>query len=556
MYHVKPRSSRTIKRARVVTRPLAGSKHPPQHEEGQSAMEYLMTYGWAILVIAVALAALFELGVFNGAGSVQTCIAQAGFVCKNPVYTTQGIGFTLGQTKGSTYYGNWVFVAAQGEPLNQQGIPQNFTIADAVQLGTTQNGHALQTGQTTFVVLPSTHFQQGQIPYNAPIGTQFAGYVWLGYCNTQPCTAPVAYAKVATLIVKETGTQSLSGSAPTATGVSCTPSSFAIGSSSSCTASVTGLSPTGTVSWTQSGSGSVSFSASQCTLSSSSCGVTVTGSSAGSVTITASYGGDASNGASSGTASVSVTVPTVYNPTNYDGTANVEYNSPVTLNGNVRTTGTITIDGGVTVTTNGYWFVAGGAFTNSGTINTGTSPSGQSFPNSYGGSGAGSHRCHGGSQSGYSTLTSGGGAGGCGSGGSGSTPSLSASTVQSNANSWFSSPQQYLAGAWGATPGSAGSGAYGIYIQGNSISPGTINAVGGNSGGGSPDGGAPGKGGPGGGGAIILAYGNGGLSSGSLSNAGGSFTGWCYRGNQCNGVRGGSGAMVSFNYGSNPPVPP
>ncbi|MGC8538128.1 MAG: hypothetical protein ACP5MZ_04090 [Candidatus Micrarchaeia archaeon] len=31
----------------------------------QSAMEYLMTYGWAILIVAVVLAALFELGVFN-----------------------------------------------------------------------------------------------------------------------------------------------------------------------------------------------------------------------------------------------------------------------------------------------------------------------------------------------------------------------------------------------------------------------------------------------------------------------------------------------------------
>ena len=28
-------------------------------------MEYLMTYGWAILIIAVVLGALFQLGVFN-----------------------------------------------------------------------------------------------------------------------------------------------------------------------------------------------------------------------------------------------------------------------------------------------------------------------------------------------------------------------------------------------------------------------------------------------------------------------------------------------------------
>ncbi len=32
----------------------------------QSAMEYLMTYGWAILIIAVVLAALFQLGIFSG----------------------------------------------------------------------------------------------------------------------------------------------------------------------------------------------------------------------------------------------------------------------------------------------------------------------------------------------------------------------------------------------------------------------------------------------------------------------------------------------------------
>jgi len=33
--------------------------------KAQSAMEYLMTYGWALLIIAVVLAALFQLGVFN-----------------------------------------------------------------------------------------------------------------------------------------------------------------------------------------------------------------------------------------------------------------------------------------------------------------------------------------------------------------------------------------------------------------------------------------------------------------------------------------------------------
>ena len=52
----------------------------------QSAMEYLMTYGWAILIIAVVLAVLFQLGVFSGgnflphaqAGSCQVSRTVAG----------------------------------------------------------------------------------------------------------------------------------------------------------------------------------------------------------------------------------------------------------------------------------------------------------------------------------------------------------------------------------------------------------------------------------------------------------------------------------------------
>ena len=35
--------------------------------KGQAAMEYLMTYGWAILIVVIVAAALFALGVFNPA---------------------------------------------------------------------------------------------------------------------------------------------------------------------------------------------------------------------------------------------------------------------------------------------------------------------------------------------------------------------------------------------------------------------------------------------------------------------------------------------------------
>ena len=41
------------------------------NKKSQSAMEYLMTYGWAVLVVVIVLAALFYLGVFDKKSDVK-----------------------------------------------------------------------------------------------------------------------------------------------------------------------------------------------------------------------------------------------------------------------------------------------------------------------------------------------------------------------------------------------------------------------------------------------------------------------------------------------------
>ena len=42
-------------------------------KKAQSAMEYLMTYGWAILIVIVVVAALYSMGVFGGGGGTVPC---------------------------------------------------------------------------------------------------------------------------------------------------------------------------------------------------------------------------------------------------------------------------------------------------------------------------------------------------------------------------------------------------------------------------------------------------------------------------------------------------
>ncbi len=57
--------------------------HSDRRFKAQSAMEYLMTYGWAILIIAIVMVALFALGVFNSANFTPRATAGACQVVRN-----------------------------------------------------------------------------------------------------------------------------------------------------------------------------------------------------------------------------------------------------------------------------------------------------------------------------------------------------------------------------------------------------------------------------------------------------------------------------------------
>lgn len=93
------------------------------------------------------------------------------------------------------------------------------------------------------------------------------------------------------------------------TTVTCYPTWMSAHSSNhyTCKAKVTGHLPTGTVSWSQTGTGSVSLSSTACTLSQGRCSVNMTGVTAGMVTLHGTYSGDSNNPGSSGSAQLTIT---------------------------------------------------------------------------------------------------------------------------------------------------------------------------------------------------------------------------------------------------------
>jgi hypothetical protein len=90
------------------------------------------------------------------------------------------------------------------------------------------------------------------------------------------------------------------------TSVSCSPNPGSIFQPVTCTATVSGFSPTGTITWSTSSMGG-SFSQFTCTLSNGACSTTYIDNFTGSVTIVASYSGDSNNMPSSGSNSLIVT---------------------------------------------------------------------------------------------------------------------------------------------------------------------------------------------------------------------------------------------------------
>jgi len=166
--------------------------------KAQSAMEYLMTYGWAILIVAVVLGALYSLGVFTGAAFLGTsCIAASGFYCANPTLSTGGVlTVTIGQATGTTLNNVYLYFVPSGANFSTSG--------HGISIGT------LNSGQQVTVSIPLT----AGSPYPAAytLGTPISGYLYLQFTDIYGTNE---VNNIATVLTKVTATGS--GGATTST---------------------------------------------------------------------------------------------------------------------------------------------------------------------------------------------------------------------------------------------------------------------------------------------------------------------------------------------------
>jgi hypothetical protein len=144
--------------------------------KGQTAMEYLMTYGWAILVVMVVLAALFYLGILNPRGiTPNQCSFPAGFSCIAwKLYTNGTLYLKLGQGMGRT-----INITGLNCTTNVNVIQQGGTIRFS------SGGYAMQSASYLSGQVNCTNNTNGIVGITGSPSDVYNGKIYINYTETE-----------------------------------------------------------------------------------------------------------------------------------------------------------------------------------------------------------------------------------------------------------------------------------------------------------------------------------------------------------------------------------
>jgi len=148
------------------------------NKKGQSAMEYLMTYGWAILVIIIVIAVLFYIGVLNPRNVTPTsCTFPPGISCASFKLVDDGtLYLTIGQ--------------ATGKRINVTGIlctqAQTSAAAPSAQWTTLSPQVPMTNGESASLGSFNCYSASGTTPLGGSDGETAKFKIWLNYSELSP----------------------------------------------------------------------------------------------------------------------------------------------------------------------------------------------------------------------------------------------------------------------------------------------------------------------------------------------------------------------------------
>lgn len=150
---------------RVIRSASGGSR-------AQSAMEYLMTYGWAILIIAVALAVIYYFGVLTPSSFVgQQCLLPSGLSCTVVGMATNGL-LTLNLFQNTQSQINVTAIGCNSTYAFPSSIVVSYAVANQI---------SIPSGSNATLAVPC---YSGSAAFGGVVGSEFTGYVMVNYAKT------------------------------------------------------------------------------------------------------------------------------------------------------------------------------------------------------------------------------------------------------------------------------------------------------------------------------------------------------------------------------------
>lgn len=178
-------------------------------QRSQAAIDFMTSYGIALLLIAIAVFVVLQLGVFNYSTASQYCYPVPGFTCSAySINTTGDLTLVMSQSTGGTVNVNGAACSTSPNTMTTGPISGNLNVLSYNYAPSFYPNNALASA------LALNPGQKGEIYLNCynsggnlakgQIGSTFLGYVWLNYSYSNLPSNYINIQRVFSLTIKYT----------------------------------------------------------------------------------------------------------------------------------------------------------------------------------------------------------------------------------------------------------------------------------------------------------------------------------------------------------------
>ena len=152
---------------------------------GQAALDFLISYGVAILAIGIAIIALYKIGLNNSYTAMPYCNPTAEFSCGSfSINSVSGIlSLSLAQDTGAQIEINGIACAADANSIGDTPGEGNIyvTANSLYYLGMVFSKNSMYSGMQMQFEVPC--YGPGGVVATGQLGSSFTGYIWLNYTS-------------------------------------------------------------------------------------------------------------------------------------------------------------------------------------------------------------------------------------------------------------------------------------------------------------------------------------------------------------------------------------